>query len=93
MPEARTYVVERNHGGVSVKAQPQFLALGEAIAALSPGARSELYILMRVGQGELGAESGIVGLSMRQHPETRLSPPYSSKIPTSTTISRKACTK
>jgi hypothetical protein len=32
---------------------PQITALRDAIAALSPEGRSELYVLMRVGQGEL----------------------------------------
>jgi hypothetical protein len=42
---------------------PRLLALREAIAALSPGARSELYILMRIGQGELGAREWHRGLA------------------------------
>jgi hypothetical protein len=33
----------------------EVVALREAIAALSPAARRELYALMRIGQGHLGA--------------------------------------
>jgi hypothetical protein len=35
---------------------PQALGLREAITSLSPEARSELYALMRIGQGHLGAK-------------------------------------
>lgn len=35
---------------------PQLLALRDAIASLSPAARCELYALMRIGQGHLGAK-------------------------------------
>jgi hypothetical protein len=38
-------------------------ALREALAALSSQARSELYILMRIGQGELAANKWHRGLS------------------------------
>ncbi|HET6375258.1 MAG TPA: DUF3775 domain-containing protein, partial [Methylocella sp.] len=36
--------------------------LREAIATLSPGARSELYALMRIGQGHLAAQDWPRGL-------------------------------
>lgn len=36
--------------------------LREAIATLSPGARSELYVLMRIGQGHLAAKDWQRGL-------------------------------
>ncbi len=38
-------------------------ALREALAALSPAARSELYTLMRIGQGDLAANKWHRGLS------------------------------
>ncbi len=38
-------------------------ALREAVASLSPMARQELYTLMRVGQGQLGAKKWHRGLS------------------------------
>ena len=38
-------------------------ALREAIAALSPAARSELYTLMRIGQGDLAAKKWHRGIS------------------------------
>ncbi len=34
---------------------PQITALRDALAELSPDGRSELYALMRIGQGQLGA--------------------------------------
>lgn len=50
-------------------AASQTAALSEAIATLSPAARSELYTLMRIGQGDLAAkkwhrgvtEAGLLG--------------------------------
>jgi len=42
---------------------PQMVALREAIASLSPMARSELYTLVRIGQGDLSAEKWHRGLS------------------------------
>ena len=42
---------------------PQMVALREAIATLSPMARSELYTLVRIGQGDLSAEKWHRGLS------------------------------
>jgi hypothetical protein len=41
----------------------QVLALREAIAILGPAARSELYALMRIGQGHLGAKNWDRGIS------------------------------
>ena len=41
----------------------QVLALQEAIASLSPAARSELYALMRIGQGHLGAKNWDKGIA------------------------------
>jgi hypothetical protein len=41
----------------------QVLELREAIATLSPMARSELYALVRIGQGDLGAKEWLRGLS------------------------------
>lgn len=42
---------------------PQAEALREAVASLSPLARQELYALMRIGQGGLGAKQWHRGLS------------------------------
>jgi Protein of unknown function (DUF3775) len=42
---------------------PQTAALREAIASLSETARRELYALMRIGQGHLGAKKWHRGLS------------------------------
>jgi hypothetical protein len=42
---------------------PQTTALSEALAALSPAARSELYTLMRIGQGDLAAKKWHRGLT------------------------------
>lgn len=44
-------------------AAAQTEALREALAALSPQARSELYTLMRIGQGDLAANKWHRGLS------------------------------
>jgi hypothetical protein len=41
----------------------QILALREAITGLSRAARSELYALMRIGQGHLGAKNWDRGIS------------------------------
>jgi hypothetical protein len=41
----------------------QTQALREAVASLSPLARRELYTLMRIGQGDLGAKQWYRGLS------------------------------
>ena len=41
----------------------QTVALREAVATLSPMARSELYILVRIGQGDLAAKKWHRGLS------------------------------
>jgi hypothetical protein len=41
----------------------QVLALREAITGLSRAARSELYALMRIGQGHLGAKNWEQGIS------------------------------
>ena len=41
----------------------QTTALRDAIATLSPAARSELYTLMRIGQGDLAANKWHRGLS------------------------------
>lgn len=41
----------------------QLTALREAIAALTPTARVELYTLMRIGQGDLAAEKWHRGVS------------------------------
>lgn len=41
---------------------PQFRALRDAIAGLSPEARSELYALMRVGQGDLAVRKWYRGI-------------------------------
>jgi hypothetical protein len=45
----------------------QLEALRDALGALTERARSELYVLMRIGQGHLGAEprSGIAALRRR----------------------------
>jgi Protein of unknown function (DUF3775) len=42
---------------------PQLMMLREAISALSAAGRSELYTLMRIGQGELAAKSWNRGLA------------------------------
>lgn len=42
---------------------PQTVALREAISTLSPMARSELYALVRIGQGDLAAKKWYRGLS------------------------------
>ena len=42
---------------------PQTAALREAIVTLSPMARSELYTLVRIGQGDLAAKKWHRGLS------------------------------
>jgi hypothetical protein len=42
---------------------PQMMALREAIASLSPMARSELYTLVRIGQGDVAANKWHRGLS------------------------------
>lgn len=42
---------------------PQTSALREAIASLSPTARRELYVLMRIGQGHLTTKKWHHGLS------------------------------
>ncbi|MEX0751788.1 MAG: DUF3775 domain-containing protein [Xanthobacteraceae bacterium] len=42
---------------------PQTAALREAIATLSSAARSELYTLMRIGQGHLGAKKWHLGIA------------------------------
>ena len=41
----------------------QVLALREAVTILSPAARSELYTLMRIGQGHLGAKNWDRGIA------------------------------
>ncbi len=41
----------------------QTVALQDAIASLSPGARSELYTLMRIGQGDLAAKKWHRGIT------------------------------
>ena len=41
----------------------QLIALHDAIAALTPPARVELYTLMRIGQGDLAAEKWHRGVS------------------------------
>lgn len=41
----------------------QMIALREAIAALTPAARVELFTLMRIGQGDLAAEKWYRGIS------------------------------
>jgi hypothetical protein len=45
----------------------QLSALRNALAALKAGARSELYGLMRIGQGQLAIKSGGVASGMRSH--------------------------
>lgn len=42
---------------------PSLVALRRAVGALAPGARSELFILMRMGQGDLGINDWERGLS------------------------------
>ena len=42
---------------------PSFKALQQAIVALTPDARSELFVLMRMGQGDLGINDWERGLS------------------------------
>jgi hypothetical protein len=42
---------------------PQTVALRKAVATLSPMARSELYTLIRVGQGDLAAKKWYRGIS------------------------------
>jgi len=41
----------------------QITALRDAITGLSPAERSELYILMRIGQGDLGAKKWHRGIA------------------------------
>jgi hypothetical protein len=45
------------------KDSAQVSALRESIAILSPAARCELYALMRIGQGHLGAKNWDKGIS------------------------------
>ena len=42
---------------------PAVAALQQALGALQPGARSELFVLMRMGQGDLGINDRDRGLS------------------------------
>lgn len=42
---------------------PAVAALQQALGALQPGARSELFVLMRMGQGDLGINDWDRGLS------------------------------
>jgi hypothetical protein len=42
---------------------PQLVMLREAIGGLSPAGRSELYALMRVGQGQIAAKKWNLGLA------------------------------
>lgn len=42
---------------------PQTIALQDAIANLSPAGRSELYTLMRIGQGQLAAKKWHRGIT------------------------------
>ncbi len=42
---------------------PQIVALRKAVATLSPMARSELYALLRIGQGDLAAKKWHRGLA------------------------------
>lgn len=42
---------------------PEAASLEEAVASLSAGARAELYILMRIGQGDLAANKWHRGLT------------------------------
>ena len=42
---------------------PAVAALWQALAALQPGARAELFVLMRMGQGDLGINDWDCGLS------------------------------
>jgi uncharacterized protein DUF3775 len=44
----------------------QLLALRDALAALTPNARSELYSLMRIGQGELAVKKWRRGIREAQ---------------------------
>ncbi len=44
----------------------QLAALRDALAALTPAARSELYVLMRIGQGHLAANKWHRGLEEAQ---------------------------
>jgi hypothetical protein len=45
------------------KDSAQVSALHEAVAGLSPAARAELYTLMRIGQGHVGAKNWGHGIS------------------------------
>ena len=42
---------------------PSLTALRQAVGALAPGARSELFVLMRMGQGDFGINDWERGLS------------------------------
>ena len=42
---------------------PSLTALRQAVGALAPGARSELFVLMRMGQGDFGITDWERGLS------------------------------
>jgi hypothetical protein len=42
---------------------PAVAALQQTLGALQPGARSELFVLMRMGQGDLGINDWDRGLS------------------------------
>ena len=42
---------------------PSFAVLRQAVAALAPGARSELFVLMRMGQGDFAITDWDRGLS------------------------------
>ncbi len=44
----------------------QLVALRDALGALTPAGRSELYVLMRIGQGHLAAEKWHRGLQEAQ---------------------------
>lgn len=62
-------------------------ALGDAIATLSVSARCELYALMHIGQGHLGARDLGRGASEAHRLETRRSALRWSKTPICTTAS------
>ena len=70
----------------------QLTALREAISSLTPNGRAELYTLMRLGQGDLAAHSGIADLTRpRCSASWPLAPFWT--IRTCTITWSKACTR
>ena len=62
----------------------QIAALHDAIGGLAPEGRSELFALMRVGQGDLSVQGSIVGSARQKRLEMRLLRLRSWRMPTCT---------